>query len=1100
MSRWAIANPKRTLATWGAIAGILALLGMGVADRLHNTDITIPGTKAGRAEELAKQRFGDSSGVLILLQGPKASLNHQGPRLARRLDGQRDVSVTSPWTPGLGRALRPQANQALLLVRVQEPFEQSSNETVPRIRDRLDSQITPPVTARMTGYADIANAVHSDTVKAIEKAELIAAPLLIIILLLVFRSPLAAALPLALGLTTVGAAGGVLDLINRVGALDVVSFNLASMMGLALGVDYSLLLVSRFREELANGQEVPFAARTAATRAGHTVRFAGLALGAAMLAALFVSPGTIMFSAVIGVLVAAVLSVITATAALPAALMLLGERINAWRFGAGSGESSGVAGAALAALRRPVIAAAVILVAVIGLAAPALAIQTGPPDPRTLPESSPERQDFEAIKATLGDGWGAPYEIVVASRHGAITSPHDLTQIQRFQDQLAHNRSVLAVFGPGEIAEQTAPLRKASDQLTKGGKQLAKSQKALGRLDHGLSRAARGSAQLRAGIQAASAGASKLASGGDGAREGALQLQAGLATSQQGAAQLAAGLQRSSPGLKKLSAGARQARSGAQRVRAGLLRIRRSAARGLPGVRKLRARLDDAATGLNQLRQPVGIANDSLSKALAGLDAMLPTSKNDPNYFTIYQSVDRAAAALAGTDSLTGQAVFPGYDGLDNELVAASAAAEKGASAVAKIEQRTKSLQRGAKRLTRGGARLSAALDRISAGASRLSDGGSQAIGGAGRLSSGLARLDAGAGSLASGVVSLQSGARRLADGLANGSSRSGDLVSGVNRLRQGVVTFRARTAQSSAQLKQTGRLGKVLGSGYTTLAAVDTSSGVSRSAASQTLNLDGGGTAARILVVEHGASNLPGSPLRPQLERDAAQLSRQTGAVVRVGGPATSLQDFDTAVADSFPWLILVLCAITYLVLVPLLRSVLLPLLAVALNVLTVLAALGVLTLLFQGSAPLGGPGFIDDIMRTSIFALVFALSIDYEVFLLARMREGYLNSGDPDAAIEYGLRHTAGVITGAALIMTGVFVAFALAPITSMRELGVGLTVAVLLDTTVIRLVLLPALMRLAGERIWWMPDWMHRLFSEERRTPGIEPEIARVRRLAG
>jgi putative drug exporter of the RND superfamily len=186
--------------------------------------------------------------------------------------------------------------------------------------------------------------------------------------------------------------------------------------------------------------------------------------------------------------------------------------------------------------------------------------------------------------------------------------------------------------------------------------------------------------------------------------------------------------------------------------------------------------------------------------------------------------------------------------------------------------------------------------------------------------------------------------------------------------------------------------------------------------------------------------------------------------------------------------------------VLIPLLRSVLLPLLAVVLNVLTVGAALGVLTLCFSGDAPLGGPGFIDDIMRTSIFGLVFALSIDYEVFLLARMREGYLHTGNSEAAIEYGLRHTAGVITGAALIMCGVFIAFALAPIISMRELGIGLTVAVLLDATVIRLVLLPAAMRIAGDRIWWMPAWMQRLFGEERRTPGLEPEMARVRRLAG
>jgi putative drug exporter of the RND superfamily len=1100
MSRWAIAHPKRTLAVWGAIAGILALIGMGVADRLHDTNIIIPDTKAGKAEELAKQRFGESSGLLILLKGSPAALDRQGPKLAHSFDRWKDLTVTSAWTPGLGKALRPERSQALVLVRIQKPFEESSDKAVPRIRDRLNEQIHAPVTAHMTGFADIAHAIHSETVSAIEKAELIAAPLLIIILLLVFRSPVAAGVPLALGLTTVGAAGGVLDLINRIAVLDVVSFNLASMMGLALGVDYSLLLVSRFREELATGQDVRFAAQTATARAGHTVRFAGLALGVAMLAALFVSPGTIMFSSVIGVLVAAVLSVITAITALPAVLMLLGERINAWRFGAGSGESAGIAAAALSTLRRPALAAGLVLVAVVALAAPAMAIETGPPDPRMLPDSSAEKQDFEAIRHTLGDGWGAPYEVIVASPRGAITTSQHLKQIQHFQDELSQDKDVLAVFGPGMIAKQTAGLGDASAQLARGGKQLSKSEKALGRLNRGLSKAATGTLQLQAGLDTAATGASKLAAGGDDAAEGALQIQAGLATSQQGASLLSAGLSRSSPGLQKLAQGAGKARSGAGKLRSGVLRIRRATANGLPKIKSLRRQLLDATGNFDKLQEPVTRATQELDKALAALNAMGFAARNDPHYFETVQAVDAARAAVTGNDSLTGQQVDPNYEGLAAALSDASAGTKKAADAVGQIERRTTKLLGATKRLTDGSIALRQALNRISDGASRLSQGGSKAIEGAGDLSSGLARLDAGAGSLASGVGNLQSGARRLADGLSSGDSRSDQLVSGLNRLQRGVVTFQARTEQSQEQLSQSGRLGKILGSGYTTLAAIDTADSTSRAAASQTVNLDKGGTAARVLVVEHGASNRPGSPLRPKLEHDAAALSKQTGAAVLVGGPAPALQDFDSAVADSFPWLILVLCLVTYLVLVPLLRSVLLPLLAVALNVLTVGAALGVLTLCFQGSAPLGGPGYIDDIMRTSIFALVFALSIDYEVFLLARMREGYLHTGNSDAAIEYGLRRTAGVITGAALIMTGVFVAFALAPIISMRELGVGLTIAVLLDTTVIRLVLLPAAMKLTGDRIWWMPAWMHRLFGEEQRTPGLEPEMARVRRLAG
>lgn len=1100
VARWAIAHPRRTLAIWGAIAGILALFGIGVGNRLHRTNITIPSTPAGRADAIETARFGESWGLLILLRGPVSALDQQGPHLAQVLDRDAAVSVTSPWTPGLGSALRPHPHEALLLLRVQEPFEKTSRDAVPEIRGQLDQLIKPPLIHRLTGYPDIANAIHSGSIKAIDKAELIAAPLLIIILLLVFRSPVAAAVPLALGLTTVGAAAGVLDLINRVTVLDVLSYNLTSMMGLALGVDYSLLLVSRFREELATGQDVRFAAQRAATTAGHAVRFAGAALVVAMLVSLFIAPGTIMLSSAVGVLVAACLSVITASTALPATLMLLGERINLWRFGSGSGEKSGLAGAALSALRRPALAMGLVLVLMVGLAAPAMAIQTGPPDPRILPDSSREKRDFDAIKHAIGDGWGAPYEITVSSNHGAVTTPKTLGQIQKFQDQLSHDHRVLAVFGPGAIAKQTAPLRQASGELAKGRSQLARSQQALGRLKSGLSRAQRGTAQLRAGLTTASAGASKLSSGSDRSQQGALQLQAGLAASQQGASLLETGLGRSSPGLAKLSQGAQRARTGAGSVRSGLLRIRRASVNGVPGIKRLHRSLMQAERNFNSLRQPVGVANSQLDKALSALDQMGSSAKSDPMYFQAYQAVDAAKAAVSGTDPLTGQQVQPGYNGLDAALVSAGQGAQQAADAVTQIHKRTVQLINGTDRLTRGSSNLRQALERISAGAARLSQGGQHAVSGASSLSSGLDRLNTGAGSLAQGVARLQSGAHDLAGGLDTGSAKTAKLVAGVQKLKNGVVTFQAKTTQSSKQLQQTGQLSKVLGSGYTTLAAIQTSDSADQSAAAQAININRGGTAARILVVEHGAPDRAGDPLRKQLENDAAALGRRTGTTVTVGGPAPDLQDFDAAITGRFPWTVALLCLVTYLVLIPLLRSVVLPLIAVALNALTVAAALGVLTVLFTGSAPLGGPGFIDDIMRTSIFCLVFALSIDYEVFLLARIREGYLSTGDNDAAIEYGLRHTASVITGAAMIMTGIFVAFAISPIVSMRELGLGLTVAVLLDATLVRLVLLPAAMRLAGDRIWWSPSWMEKLFREERRAPSFEPELARVRRLAG
>ena len=148
-------------------------------------------------------------------------------------------------------------------------------------------------------------------------------------------------------------------------------------------------------------------------------------------------------------------------------------------------------------------------------------------------------------------------------------------------------------------------------------------------------------------------------------------------------------------------------------------------------------------------------------------------------------------------------------------------------------------------------------------------------------------------------------------------------------------------------------------------------------------------------------------------------------------------------------------------------------------LNLVTVGAAVGVLILGFQTDPPpLGGPGYLDAIALSGIFAIIFGLSIDYEVFLISRLVEGRALTGTTEGAIRYGLEKTATIITGAAAVMAFVFLAFAVSPVANTRQFGIGLTVAVVLDATVVRLILLPALIRLFGERTWAVPAWLDRI----------------------
>ena len=198
------------------------------------------------------------------------------------------------------------------------------------------------------------------------------------------------------------------------------------------------------------------------------------------------------------------------------------------------------------------------------------------------------------------------------------------------------------------------------------------------------------------------------------------------------------------------------------------------------------------------------------------------------------------------------------------------------------------------------------------------------------------------------------------------------------------------------------------------------------------------------------------------------------------ISGGAATLNDYASATKARLPLVIGAIVVITFLMLLAILRAPLLAALTIALNLFSVGAAIGVVSLICKLPAgyPLGGHPYIDTVGAAAIFGVTFGLSIDYAVFLLARMRERYEAGGDNAAAISYGLEKTAGVITGAAAIMAAVFLSFAISPVATVSQMGVGLTVAILLDATVVRIVLLPALMLLLGERVWHVPPLLDRL----------------------
>jgi RND superfamily putative drug exporter len=200
-------------------------------------------------------------------------------------------------------------------------------------------------------------------------------------------------------------------------------------------------------------------------------------------------------------------------------------------------------------------------------------------------------------------------------------------------------------------------------------------------------------------------------------------------------------------------------------------------------------------------------------------------------------------------------------------------------------------------------------------------------------------------------------------------------------------------------------------------------------------------------------------------------------GAQVEVGGSTAQVEDFKDLVSGSMWKILLFVLAFSYLVLLVLLRSILLPLKAVLVNLLSVAAAYGVLVAVFQWGwfdSLLGFHhlGYVNTLTPPFLLAIVFGLSMDYEVFLLTRIRERYDATGDTRKAVGEGLAGSARTISSAALIMVAVFAVFAFTGVPSVKEIGVGLAVAIALDATLVRLVLVPAVMELMGKWNWWLP----------------------------
>jgi RND superfamily putative drug exporter len=251
-------------------------------------------------------------------------------------------------------------------------------------------------------------------------------------------------------------------------------------------------------------------------------------------------------------------------------------------------------------------------------------------------------------------------------------------------------------------------------------------------------------------------------------------------------------------------------------------------------------------------------------------------------------------------------------------------------------------------------------------------------------------------------------------------------------------------------------------------------------------VNWDRGADLAYVTAIPRVAPESPeAEDLIARIRRDIVPASGLAGRV-EVGGATALNLDLSDAIESRMPVVVAAVLALSFLLLAMAFRSLLLPLKAIVMNLLSVGAAYGLIVALFQwgwAERVMGftSNGHIEVFVPLFLFSVLFGLSMDYEVFLMSRMREEYVRTGSNEQAVARGLEGTARTITSAAAVMVVVFVAFSTSRVLPFKEMGLGLPAAVLIDATLVRTVLVPAAMRLMGDWNWWMPAWLDRLLPK-------------------
>jgi len=1058
-------HPRLALASWVLVVLVLAVVGRNLVDHLEAHPLYVEGTQANEAHEITLRQFGSDESMVVALSGPADAVAEQGKELVGRIDALPKTLVVSPWSPGTAiGGLQPKPGVAGIVVRVEHRNEEALSGMLDLVEGQVERTVRAPVDASIAGLPKIYDSYAEANESASRTGEMIALPLLLLVLLLVFRSVVAALIPVIVGGATVAATEGVMRLTMGVFEIDAFALGAAGMMGLALGVDYSLLFVSRFREERGKSN-LNVAIQTTIERTARSILPAAGGLLLAMLIAPQVLPGALVSSSALAIMIATAFSAFSALFAVPAAIVLLGDNLERWtlpqRRRVKRNRALGISNR-IASRPRLV---ALIVFGLVALSLISTTLDTAIGTPSLLPKGAEGRVEAEHVEDALGPGWLAPVEFVVSGNGEPMTSPQRLRSLVKLQERVQNDPGVERVAGLRTLQRRLAPLSTFEEQLTS-------QQRGSRRLSDGLVRVAEGAEENSSGIRAAAAGAGQVSQGVGEAGEGAGLLTQGLRDAGTGSSRIDDGISRVSAGSGRLAKNSSKASSGAIRLADEVEDGLDDADEQDGDVNSLESAMNAGTAELSENEPPLKAAEERLTSAWQAVQQMT-TGTSDPQYANLKRALAEAQELLTGKRLESTEVISPPYEGVMAGLARGKRQFALGLYLADKIASNNELGTADTERLIKETRRLAHGIENLSEGAEKMADGLATLNKEGSALTPAVQRLQEGTESLTEGLGGLVGGADQLSSGLGGGASGADQLAGALQKMHA-----RLESTDSDGLRRLRDSSPDLFDSGYFYLAGLDGSNPDERNLTNFVIDLERGGHTARMMVIpKSSVTTSQGRETLTRLRDDARAFADATGTEVVVGGLSASLLTVDETLEDRTTFARLALMLVTMIILIPVLRSLTIPLIAAFLNLLTVFATLGALALLFNNSL-LGGPGYVDagDIPATMM--VIFGLAIDYEVFIFARMREEYDRTGSTKEAVDNGLARTAPVITGAATIMITVFLCFSISAFVTLRNFGVALAISVFIDAFIIRLIIVPAVMKGLGERSWWMPTWLGRL----------------------